>query len=68
MISNQKNNVHFLVSVPRLERLLDRCVGSEEYVAVIRALVATRDVAAVDVLASLLDSTGPSPRSRSPAS
>jgi hypothetical protein len=38
-------------------RLLD-CRGPEEYVAVIRALVATRNPAAIRVLASLLDSTG----------
>jgi hypothetical protein len=35
------------------------CGGSEDYVAVIRARVATRDPAAIGVLASLLDSTGP---------
>jgi hypothetical protein len=35
------------------------CRGSEDYVTVIRALVATRDPAAIPVLASLLDSTGP---------
>jgi hypothetical protein len=46
-------------SVAALEdRLLD-CIGSEDYVAVIRALVATRDPAAIPVLASLLDSIGP---------
>jgi hypothetical protein len=39
-------------------RLLD-CVGSEDYLAVIRALVATRAPAAIRVLASLLDSVGP---------
>jgi hypothetical protein len=39
------------------ERLLD-CVGSEDYVAVIRELVATRDPEAIRVLASLLDSVG----------
>ena len=40
------------------DRLLD-CGGSEDYVAVIRALVRTRDPEAIRVLASLLDSTGP---------
>jgi hypothetical protein len=40
------------------DRLLD-CVGSEDYVAVIRALAATRDPTAIHVLASLLDSVGP---------
>jgi hypothetical protein len=46
-------------SVSALEgRLLD-CVGSEDYVAVIRELAATRDPAAIRVLASLLDSVGP---------
>ncbi len=39
------------------DRLLD-CIGSEDYVAVIRALVETRDRAAIRVLASLLDSVG----------
>jgi hypothetical protein len=60
MNSNQKlSNVTSASPVAALEdRLLD-CGGSEDYVAVIRALVATRDPAAIRVLASLLDSTGP---------
>ncbi len=48
-----------ITSVATLERRLDDCVGSEDYVAVIRALVATGKRAAIRVLASLLDSTGP---------
>jgi hypothetical protein len=44
--------------VAALEERLLRCIGSEDYVAVIRALVATRDPEAIRVLASLLDSTG----------
>jgi len=54
MNSNQK-----LSTVTALKRRLHHCDGSEDYVAVIRALVATRDPAAIRVLASLLDSTGP---------
>jgi hypothetical protein len=46
-------------TVAALRDRLDDCDGSEDYVAVIRALAATRDPAAIDVLASLLDSTGP---------
>jgi hypothetical protein len=45
--------------VARLARRLDLCGGSDEYVAVIHALVATRDPQAIRVLASLLDGTGP---------
>jgi len=61
MSSNQntKAAVPCITSVARLERRLDACIGSEDYVVVIRALVATRKPAAVRVLASLLDSTGP---------
>jgi hypothetical protein len=45
--------------VAALERRLHECRGSDDYVAVIHALVATRHPAAIRVLASLLDSTGP---------
>jgi len=48
-----------VASVSSLEDCLLDCVGSEDYVAVIRALIATRDPAAIRVLASLLDSVGP---------
>jgi hypothetical protein len=60
MNSNQDpSNLASLSLISSLEdRLLD-CIGSEDYVAVIRALVATRDPAAIRVLASLLDSVGP---------
>jgi hypothetical protein len=57
MNSNHKTST--VTSVTALERRLRRCRGSKEYVAVIRALVVTRDPAAIVVLASLLDSTGP---------
>jgi hypothetical protein len=46
-------------AVSSLEDRLPGCIGSEDYVAVIRALVATGDPAAIRVLASLLDSVGP---------
>jgi hypothetical protein len=46
-------------TVAALARRLRRCRGSEEYVDVIRALVATRNPAAIRPLASLLDSVGP---------
>jgi hypothetical protein len=46
-------------AVGALEDRLQDCVGSEDYVAVIRALVATRDPEAIGVLASMLDSVGP---------
>jgi hypothetical protein len=64
MSSNQNSNgriatVTCITSVAALERRLDDCVGSEDYVVVIRALVATRKPAAVRVLASLLGCTGP---------
>jgi hypothetical protein len=65
MTSNQENpnnkaaTVTCITSVAALERRLDDCVGSEDYVVVIRALVATRKPAAVRVLASLLGCTGP---------
>jgi hypothetical protein len=52
-------NVTVFSIVAFLEDRLPDCVGSEDYVAVIRALVATRDPAAIGVLASLLDSLGP---------
>jgi hypothetical protein len=60
MNSNQVSpNLASLSQISSLEdRLLD-CIGSEDHVAVIRALVATRDPAAIRVLASLLDSVGP---------
>ncbi len=60
MNSNQNSrNLASRSRVRSLERRLPRCIGSEDYVAVIRALVATRDPAAIRVLASLLDSVGP---------
>lgn len=60
MSSNPNNQrISSASRVATLARRLRRCVGSEDYVAVIRALVATRDPAAIHVLASLLDSTGP---------
>jgi hypothetical protein len=46
-------------SIAALERRLRRCSYSEQYVEVIRAIVATRCERAVSVLARLLDSTGP---------
>jgi hypothetical protein len=46
-------------AVSSLEDRLPGCIGSEDYVTVIRALIATRDPAAIRVLASLLDSVGP---------
>jgi len=60
MNSNQNPpTVTFTSLVAALEGRLQDCIGSEDYVVVIRALVATGDPAAVRVLASLLDSTGP---------
>jgi len=65
MSSNQNDQnrkpatVTCITSVAALERRLDDCVGSEDTVVVIRALVATGKRAAIPVLASLLDSTGP---------
>jgi hypothetical protein len=46
-------------TVGTLAYRLRSCRGSEDYVVIIRALVATRDPVAIGVLASLLDSTGP---------
>jgi hypothetical protein len=58
--NNSSSNVVLPVpAVVVLEQRLDSCRFSDDYVAVIRALVATRDPAAIRVLASLLDSTGP---------
>jgi hypothetical protein len=60
MSSNQ--NLRHITSISPVAALEDHlldCIGSEDYVAVIRALVATRDPAAIGVLASLLDSVGP---------
>jgi len=58
-MSSNQDSPNLSAPISSLEdRLLD-CVGSEDYVAVIRALVATRDPAAIRVLASLLDSVGP---------
>ncbi len=45
--------------VAALEHSLLDCIGSDDYVAVIRGLVATGNPAAIPVLASLLDSVGP---------
>ena len=60
MSSNEKiPDVTPLSRVAALERLLEDCFFSEDYVAVIRALVATRDPDAIRVLASLLDDVGP---------
>ena len=42
-----------------LERALDGCLTSTEYVVVIRKITRTRDPGAIAVLASLLDSPGP---------
>jgi hypothetical protein len=52
-------NARPLCTVPALERRLHHCVGSEDYVLVIRALAATQHRSAIRVLASLLDSVGP---------
>jgi hypothetical protein len=57
--SNSRSNVRSICSVASLERRLDECVGSQDYVEVIHALVLTRRQGAVRVLATLLDSTGP---------
>jgi hypothetical protein len=46
-------------SVAALKARLEECGGSEDSVAVIRALAAMRNPAAIRVLASLLDSPGP---------
>jgi hypothetical protein len=60
MSSHQKiHNVSSRSTVAALEHRLRDCQFSDDYVAVIRALVATRHRAAIRVLASLLDSTGP---------
>jgi hypothetical protein len=60
MSSNHNNrNVTSISTVAKLERRLQYCRFSEDYVVVIRALVATGDRAAIRVLASLLDSVGP---------
>jgi hypothetical protein len=60
MSSNQVHqNAASSLPVSALEDRLNDCGGSDDYVAVIRALVATRDPAAIRVLASLLDSVGP---------
>jgi hypothetical protein len=58
-VENERLTGTLPTTVAALERRLEDCIGSEDYVAVIRALVATRDPAAIRVLASLLDSTGP---------
>lgn len=60
MSSNQNiHNVTSVSCVAVLEHRLPDCIGSEDYVTVIRALVATGDRTAIPVLASLLDSVGP---------
>src|SRR3974390_3006593 len=60
MSSNHDNRrIKSASKVAVLTRRLRRCVGSDDYVAVLRALVATPAPAAIPVLASLLDSTGP---------
>jgi hypothetical protein len=63
MSSNQ--NIAHVTSATSNSRIaalvarLDDCVGSGDYVAVIRTLGATRDPAAIAPLASLLGSVGP---------
>jgi hypothetical protein len=51
------------ITNPRLRRLCrkldDDCGGSEDYIAVIRKIVRTRDLQAIEVLAAVLDSPGP---------
>jgi HEAT repeat protein len=60
MNSNQNTaNVSSLSTVATLKRRLHDCMFSDDYVEVIRALVVTGDPAAIRVLTSLLDSTGP---------
>jgi hypothetical protein len=60
MSSNQNlADVRSLSAVAALVQRLHECVGSEDYVAVIRALVAMGDPTAIGVLASLRDSVGP---------
>ena len=60
MNSNQNtHNVTSISTVATLKRRLRDCMSSDDYVEVIHALVATGDRAAIRVLASLLDSTGP---------
>jgi hypothetical protein len=56
MNSNQNPpTVTFISLVAALEDRLQDCIGSEDYVVVIRALVATGDPAAIRVLAALGD-------------
>lgn len=57
--NHNHNNVSSISTVATLESRLDDCLTSTDYVDVIRALVATRDPAAIRVLAPLLDSVGP---------
>jgi len=60
MNSNQNaRNVTSRSTVATLKRRLRDCISSDDYVEVIHALVATGDRAAIRVLASLLDSSGP---------
>jgi hypothetical protein len=60
MNSHQKaRNISSRSTVTALKHRLRECQFSDDYTAVIRALVATRHLAAIRVLASLLDSTGP---------
>jgi HEAT repeat protein len=60
-MNSNRNHRHVtsVSAVADLERRLQNCRFSDDYVVVIRALVATGDRAAIRVLASLLDSTGP---------
>jgi HEAT repeat protein len=46
-------------NLKKLVRALDRCDTSTEYVDVIRRIARTRDLDAIAILASLLDSPGP---------
>jgi HEAT repeat protein len=60
MNSNQNTrNVTSISTVATLKRRLRDCISTDDYVEVIHALVATGDRAAIRVLASLLDSSGP---------
>ncbi len=60
MNSNQNTrNVTSISTVATLKRRLRDCISTDDYVEVIHALVGTGDRAAIRVLASLLDSSGP---------
>src|SRR5258708_25341052 len=60
MNSNQNpRNGASISTVATLKRRLRDCISTDDYVEVIHALVGTGDRAAIRVLASLLDSSGP---------